>query len=259
MNKKIISPDLGMLSEPFKALAANQGLNIQVYDMLPTPIEIFAPDGMCIFVNRAMKDMLNLQDVNDLVGKYNLRHDPVCLEILGQELMDSIFSGEARSFDNFPAPINDVADRGILDGKPFEAAMMDLYALPVWEGDTFVCTITFFNVKNMYQGRTEITKAQEYIKEHWRDEFDIERVARSLGLSSRHFRRIFKNITDITPNEFYQNVKIEKIKEKLFDGALSIEQVFDACGVDSRNTYLKLFKEKVGMSPADFRKKHGIK
>ena len=242
------------LSEPFMALIGNRGLNYQVYDLLPIPIQIFAPDGTCIFVNRANMTLVNCTDASLIVGKYNLKNDPVCLGIIGQENMDRVFRGDTCSYYDFPAPIQDVLDRGVIEEKPWEAATMDIFCLPVWDGDTFVCTIMFFTVKNMYKGRADIVQAQRYIDEHWLDEFDLDGAARAARLSRRHFQRIFKEVTGITPLEHHRNVKIEKIKEKLLDGNLSIAQAFAACNADYRGSYLKLFKEKTGMPPSEYRR-----
>jgi AraC-like DNA-binding protein len=201
---------------------------------------------------------MNIPDANLLVGKYNVTKDPIVMEILGQDVIDRLFRGEAVSFPDFPAPIQDVVDRGVIKEKPFEAATMDLFWLPIWDGDVFTCVIMFFTVKNMYKGRADISKAQEYIKEHWQDEFDMDKTARAAALSKRHFQRIFKEVTGVTPNEYYQNIKIEKIQEKLFDGDLSVEQAFAACGVGTHGAYFRLFKEKLGMTPAEYRKKNNI-
>jgi len=245
--------DLSKLSEPYKALIGNQGINHQILDLLPIPLHIFAPDGTVIFTNRANMEMMNCPDTSLIVGKYNLKHDPVCLEILGQETIDKIFRGESVSIPDFPAPIQDVKDRGVIDEKPFEAATMDMFLLPIWDGDIFTCTICFFTVKNMYQGRADIAKAQDYIEKHYQDEFDIDKIARSANLSKRHFQRIFKDVAGKTPMEHYQDVKIKKIQEKLLDDSLSIEQAFDVCGVSSHGAYLKLFKEKTKKSPLEYR------
>ena len=247
--------DLEKLSEPFKALIGNQGLNYQLLDLLPVPIEIFTPDGMLIFSNRAWLELNNVPDASYVVGKYNLKDDPVCLEILGQENIDIFLRGESGSFSGFPVPIKDLENRGVIGEKPFEAATMDIFCLPLWDGDTFVCSIMFFTVTNMYYGRADIIKAQEYIKEHWQDDFDLDKIAQSVSLSRRHFQRIFKEVTGKTPMEYYQNEKIEKIQEKLLDDSLSVEQAFAACGVGAHGTYSKLFKEKTKMSPSEYRKK----
>ena len=242
------------LSEPFKALIGNQGLNYQILDMLPIPIQIFTPDGACMFANRAGLELHNIPDANLVVGKYNYNDDPVCLKIMGREVYDRVSRGEAVSFPDFPAPIQDVVDRGVVGEKPFEAATMDLFFLPIWDGDTFACTILFYTVKNMYNGRTDIVQAQKYLDEHWMEEFDLDQIAGAANLSRRHFQRIFKEITGITPMEHYQIAKLEKIKEKLLDDSLSIEQAFACCNADYHGSYHRLFKEKTGMTPSEYRK-----
>jgi len=222
-------------------------------------LQIFAPDGLCIFVNRAFLEMLGNSDADVFVGKYNYNNDPVCRELLGQDVYDRVSRGETVSFPDFPVPIQDAYERGVIDEKPFEAATMDLLFLPLLDAGTIVCTIMFYTVKNMYHGRADVIKAQEYIKEHWQDEFDLEIIARFVNISSRHFRRIFNEVAGCSPLEYYQNIKIENLREKLLVSGTSIELAFEACGVDSRGTYFRLFKEKVGMTPTQYRKKNNIK
>jgi len=247
--------DIEKLSEPFKELISNPGINYKILDLLPIPIEIFSPDGMAIFVNRAGKELTGDKD-GRIVGAYNLKSDPVCLEILGKETIDKIFRGESVSITDFPAPMQDTIDRGIVDedDKPWESATMDIFALPIWDDDVFVYTICFFTAKNIYKGRDDIIKAQEYMDNNWLDEFDQQKIAGVANLSSRHFQRIFKEAVNITPHEYYQDNKIKKLQEKLLDDTISIEQAFIDCGVDSHGSYFRLFKEKTGKSPSEYRK-----
>jgi len=253
------SHELDKLAKPFKELISNQGLNYQLLDLHPIPIEIFTPDGMCIFANKAVLELNNIPDADYIVGKYNYNEDQACFEILGQDVYDRLSRGEAVSFPDFPAPPQDVVARGVLDIKPWEAATLDLFFLPLWEQDEgggarFVCTVLFYTVKNMYQGRADIIRAEEYIKENWLEKFDLGKTALAANLSKRHLQRVFKDVTGTTPNEYYQDIKLEKIKEKLLDENLSVEQVFKGCGVEIHGAYHKLFKKKTGMSPSEYRK-----
>jgi len=246
--------DISKLSEPFQALIGNKGLNYQILDLNPAPIEILAADGTCIFANRAWLEFNNIQDASLVVGKYNVLKDPVCNDVLGyREQLKRAFSGEAVTITDFPAPIQDLIDRGVVSEKPWQAATMDVFFLPIWDGDKFICTVTFFTIKNMYKGRNDIAKAQEYIEIHWQDEFDIDKAAQSVFLGKRQFQRIFKEVTGISPVEFYQQIKIKKIEEKLLDGNLSIEQAFADCGVEFHGAYRRLFREKTGMTPTEYR------
>jgi len=229
-----------------------------VFDMLPTPIQVFTPDGLCVFANRAGLEHHKIPDAGLIVGKYNYNDDAVMKKILGQDVYDRVSSGETVFFPDFISPIQDLVDRGIINEKPWEAAIMDLFFLPVWDDGTFKYTVLIYTVKNTYQGRADIVKAQRYMDEHWQDEFDLEKISQVACLGKRHFSRIFKDVAGITPNKYYQNVKLEKIKEKLFDGNLSIEQAFTACGVNIHGAYFKLFKDKFKMTPSEYIKKNNI-
>ena len=246
---------LSGLSEQYRALIGSPELMHQVFDLHPIPIEIFAPDGCSIFVNRAYMEMVLLQDANLLVGTYNLKNDPVCLEIFGQDVIDSMFRGESFLYSGFPVPVQDMVNRDVLDEKPFEAATMDVFVLPVWDSGVFTCTICFFTVKNQYEGRADVVRAKAYIREHWREKFDMEAVTAAAGrVNVRQLYRMFKEATGITPFEYYRKVKLEKVQEKLMDGSLEVGEAFAACGVDSKGTYFRLFKEKTGMTPTEYRK-----
>jgi len=246
---------LAGLSEPFKALITSPEYVFQMLDLFPVPIEIFTPDGTSVYVNRAALELHHIPDASFIVGKYNLRKDPVCLEIFGQDCIDKIFRGEFASAYNIPAPSQDHVDRGIVEEKPFDAAMMDTYALPVWDGDTFLYAVTVFIVKNVSMGRADVDRAQSYIRENWLAKFDLEMVAQAAGLGSRHLRRIYKEATGSTPFEYYQTIKLEKIQEHLLGDSFSVRQAFAACGAAPNGAYFRLFKEKTGMTPSEYRKK----
>jgi AraC-like DNA-binding protein len=232
---------------------------LQVFDTHPIPIEIFAPDGTAIYTNRANMEMMGCMDASLLVGKYNLKNDPVCLELLGQGLIDRVFRGETVVFPDFPAPIQDVLDRGVIDEKPWKAATMDLYAQPVFEDGEFICTICYFIVKNTYQGREEMVKAQQYIKKNWLEPFNIGNLAKEANLSVHHFNRLFKKYMGMSPYNFYKKTKIEKIQEHLCDPNLTITQAFAECGTDSTGTFFREFKKVVHMTPSEYREQNRSK
>jgi len=164
--------DFTKLPDSFLSMINKPELAFQFFDMLPTPIEIFGADGVVTYLNRAWAEMVSIKDIYLVVGDYNFKTDPVCREIMGDEFVDRVFRGEAVTFPDFPAPIQDVYDRGVIDEKPWEAATMDMFFLPIWDGDQFICSICFATVKNMYKGRADIVDAKKYIESHWQEEYD---------------------------------------------------------------------------------------
>jgi hypothetical protein len=51
----------------------------------------------------------------------------------------------------------------------------------------------------------------------------------------------------------HKEVKINKLKEKLCDTNLSISHAFNECGVDYNGNISKLFKQRLGMTPSQYR------
>lgn len=97
--------------------------------------------------------------------------------------------------------------------------------------------------RRVYRGINEIEKAKEYIEIYWLEKFNADETAKAVCLSKTHFTKLFKKHTGVTSHEYYINCKISKLKEKLLDTNLSIN------GHSAR-----LFKEKVGVSPSEYRK-----
>ncbi len=108
--------------------------------------------------------------------------------------------------------------------------------------------------RRVYRGKSEIEKAKEYLESYWMDKFNADETAKAACLSKAHFTKLFKKHTGVTPYEYYINIKIGKLKEKLLDTNLSVAQAFAACNMDYNGHSAKLFKDKVGVSPSEYRK-----
>jgi len=241
----------------FQKQAENDEPLFQAFDMFPIPVEIFAPDGTSVFANRAWLDLVNMKDSSLLVGKYNALKDPVMKQIMEQmglyEGFQRVFKGEAAVCKDFPAPIQDLKDRGVIEEKPFEKATMDLYNYPVWKNDKLHFIVCVFVVRNLYIGRPDVLRAREYIDNHWQDEYDPREVAKSANMSITPLYNLFKQHMGMTPGEYHKKVKVDHLKEKLADRSLTIKEAFAACGEDSQGWAAQLFRKTTGMSPLKYR------
>jgi len=226
----------------------------KILDMFPFPIEIFAPDGTSVYINRALVKLTGISDANLVVGKYNLLKDPVCNDQLGYRTeIKRAFNGEAVTCKGFPFLIQILEDQHIIKEKPFEKATMDLYLFPVCKDDKLHFVVNVFMVKALYFDRPDLTRAEEYLDTHWQDEYDSHTVAESVNMSERQLYNLFKRYAGTTPGEYLKMCKIEHIKEKLADKNLSIKEVFASCGENSHGWFAKVFKEATGMSPKEYR------
>jgi AraC-like DNA-binding protein len=171
-------------------------------------------------------------------------------------IIDQVFRGEACTFPNFPAPIQDVLDRGVIDEKPWEAAIMDLLMVPYWYGGVFQYTVCFFDIKQIYKGKPEIAKAQEYIRLHWIEDLDPDKVAEAANMSRRNLQRLLKDGKHEKLSDFYKRIKIKRLKEKILDPKLNITEAFAACGIAGSGRWYDVFKKETGLTPIEYRKQY---
>ena len=238
----------------FQMLIDNKELLFQVLDMFPIPVEIFDANGTTVYMNVAAKEWIGIKDMNLLIGKYNVLHDPV-MEQMG--LMPGIqraFCGETVVTYDVVPPIEDVQARGVIDEKPFEKAVTDFHLYPVKDNNGKVVFVVFVCVvKKMYLGRPDVARAKEYIDSHWHGEYNPDAIAKSVYMSRTALYNLFKQHIGMSPKDYHNKVKIDHIKEKLADKSLSIKEAFAACGEDSQSRIARLFKEQTGKSPKEYR------
>lgn len=82
-----------------------------VLELFPIPIEVFSPDGLCLFVNQAFVDFFNIQ-AEEIIGKLNVLNDPYINCELGlSDYIQRVLSGEILSLHNLKVPFEKIASR----------------------------------------------------------------------------------------------------------------------------------------------------
>ncbi|MDR3678332.1 MAG: helix-turn-helix transcriptional regulator [Flavipsychrobacter sp.] len=77
--------------------------------------------------------------------------------------------------------------------------------------------------------------------------------AGELHLSANYFGDLVKKETGISAQEFIQNKVIDVAKEKVFDQNKSVSQIASELGFKYPQHFTRLFKQKVGQSPNEYR------
>lgn len=229
----------------------------ETVDLFPIPIGIFTPSGASAYLNGAFQECFGILP-DHVVGKLNILEDPFLRNELGlSEYLRRVFDGEVLSISDIRAPFEEILRRyGVREIPPGTATLyQNITCFPVWNQNREIAYIVaLFLTTRVYGGQPDIAKAREFIENTWRDEFDIGRVAEAVGFSRYHFARLFKKHVGVTPYCYYQSIKVQKLKEALRDTSLSVTQAFAACGVDYSGSFAKLFKDRTGMTPTQYRK-----
>jgi len=244
------------LADIFRGLMKSHHLVFQFLDLFPYAIEVFAPDGTSVFINRSCCEDMNIDDGTQVVGVYNILKDPVVLDVLGQrEIIEKAFKGERITAHDIRVPHEETSERYDTKGESFKKILYkDITCFPLWDDYQQIAYIVMvFITTKTYTGRVDIIKAQEYMDQNWTENFDRDKIAKVAHISRNHFSSLFKEHTGYTPQDYYKRVKVKKLQEKILDPNMNIEQAFAACGVDYRGNYRRYFKEITGQSPLQYR------
>ena len=100
-----------------------------------------------------------------------------------------------------------------------------------------------------------IAECQEWIAENYACENPVASMAARSGLTPRTFARRFRAATGYLPIHYVQAIRIEEAKRLLEANFGSVDEVGYEVGYDDPSFFRRLFKRRVGMTPADYRRK----
>jgi AraC-like DNA-binding protein len=81
----------------------------------------------------------------------------------------------------------------------------------------------------------------------------VQYISKKLNVSPTYLRSLLKSLTGQNTQQIIHEKLIEKAKEKLSTTNLSVSEVAYALGFEHSQSFSKLFKSKVEMSPIEFR------
>lgn len=99
-----------------------------------------------------------------------------------------------------------------------------------------------------------IQTALLYMHMHFRESPTLSEVAKIAHYNVSHFSSTFHKEMGTTYSDYLNSLKISYAKELLISTSLKISEVCYECGFSSHSNFLRLFKEKTGMSPIRFKK-----
>jgi AraC-like DNA-binding protein/mannose-6-phosphate isomerase-like protein (cupin superfamily) len=131
-----------------------------------------------------------------------------------------------------------------------------LLKLLVLVGREFTADLQNSETRGLYdRHRDAIMGALAHIEEHYADDLTIEAVSKEFLLSQSYFSYLFKSITSKTFTEYLNGIRIAKAAEILSN---TDKKVLDICyevGFRNINHFNRMFRQIVGVSPTEYRKK----
>jgi transcriptional regulator GlxA family with amidase domain len=100
-----------------------------------------------------------------------------------------------------------------------------------------------------------IAKCQEWVAQHYDRGSPVAAMAALSGLAERSFTRRFARATGVAPLEYVHTLRLEEAKHALETTDAPIEQVANEVGYEDASFFGRLFRRKVGLTPAQYRKR----
>ena len=100
-----------------------------------------------------------------------------------------------------------------------------------------------------------IQKARIRIREHITEDIDLELLAAENNIGYSFFRKMFKQYTGISPRQYHLELKILRAKELIISTDKTIKEICFELGFQSTHYFSRFFKQKVGVSPGEFKKR----
>lgn len=94
----------------------------------------------------------------------------------------------------------------------------------------------------------------QYISENYmKEDISVSSLAQQLDISEVHFRRCFKKLHNVSPQEYITSLRIIRAKELLQYDSASIEHIAQSLGLTDAGYFSRLFKIKTGYTPTEYR------
>lgn len=98
-----------------------------------------------------------------------------------------------------------------------------------------------------------IEDARFKIRQNVDKQLDMEKMAEEYHIGYSYFRKMFKSYTGVSPHKYHLELKVMRAKELLLATDKSVKEISYELGFQTIHYFSRLFKEKVGKNPTDFR------
>jgi AraC-like DNA-binding protein len=115
-----------------------------------------------------------------------------------------------------------------------DAASTD--SLPVWYGS--------------------IKEAVAFIDRHYAERLSLVQLAKIANVSETRFRRLFKNVMEMTPGRYIITIRLNAARRLLATTDMLISDIATQVGFWDQSHFVKTFKRERGLTPSEYRKRH---
>jgi AraC family transcriptional regulator len=102
-------------------------------------------------------------------------------------------------------------------------------------------------------GSARLRRIKELVDAKMEDDLSLDEMAQSVGLSTAHFARMFRQSTGETPHQFVLRQRVERAKVMLRVPDARVLDVAVACGFKTQQHFAQVFRDVCRVSPTEYR------
>lgn len=120
------------------------------------------------------------------------------------------------------------------------------------ESRVLVCKKEYEDSKS--DGERLVREVKYYINQHYKENLTISYLCEKFHFSRNHLTKVFKSSTGESPGNYLLQVRMEKAIEFMKNQEeLEIQTIAKMVGYDDSHYFSRIFKNKMGISPSEFR------
>lgn len=108
------------------------------------------------------------------------------------------------------------------------------------------------------EGKAKIVDAViSYLKDNIKNPVTLDSVVENIRFSKTYLKEIFRKVTGTTIMKYLTALRIDRAKELLSEGGLTVSEISILCGYQSVHYFSNAFKKETGMTPTEYVKTVG--
>ncbi|MFS2151355.1 helix-turn-helix domain-containing protein [Rhizobium sp. Rhizsp42] len=108
-------------------------------------------------------------------------------------------------------------------------------------------------------GDLAIVEVQRWLHSSLGKRATLEEMAARARTSPRTFLRRFSRATGFNPTDYCQRLKVSHSRKLLEARDISIDEIAQRCGYEDQNSYRKVFKRLIGITPGEYRARISVR
>ena len=167
-----------------------------------------------------------------------------------------VMSLEQREIDTFKEYFQVIKQKISDEGNHFRKDLVKTLLLAMFY-DLSNIIFRMQTVNDRRQTRAEGIFAQfmPLVEQNFRKERRVSWYAQQLGISPKYLSETIRQVSRRTPNDWIDNYVTLEIRVMLRNSTKSIKEIAEEMNFPNQSFFGKFFKEHVGMSPSEYRKR----